>query len=158
MRAVVSSSFTSAAPTLLLVTPPQSESFSAVRASLATPRTVVNVFRLSMLTFMNLSWTWGLAMKSSTSSTSSARSLGCSLKSTPATAGSSFTTFKTPFLLSRYRFLVSRARCRSRARLTSACTLCPSISTARTNLHIPACASFGSPNICSPFMSCEMTV
>ena len=79
------------------------------------------------------------------------------MKSTPATASvSSFMT--APFFCSRYRFLFCRARCRSRARLTSACTNVPSVSTALTNLHIPACASLGSPNICSPFMSCEMTV
>jgi hypothetical protein len=55
MRAVVSSKFTSAAPTLLRVVLPQSESFSALRANRATPRAVVRPLSESMFTLANLS-------------------------------------------------------------------------------------------------------
>ena len=57
MRAVVSSKFTSAAPTLLRVVLPQSESFSALRANRATPRAVVRPLSESMFTLANLWYT-----------------------------------------------------------------------------------------------------
>ena len=94
------------------------------------------------LTLANRSRRCGLAMKSSTSVVSSARSRD------PAASASTSA--------SRSR-LTRLALWRSLARFTSAWVASPSRSTTRTNLHMPAWGVSGE-NASSPFISCEMTV